>query len=48
MTTALERTAMDRSRTDEIRAQNRRTALILASVAAAFFFGIMLKYWLIR
>lgn len=48
MTTATETTAMDRSRGDELRAQNRRTALILASIAAAFFFGIMLKYWLIR
>jgi hypothetical protein len=27
---------------------NVRTALILASVALAFFVGIMLKYWLIR
>ena len=25
-----------------------RTALILASIALAFFFGIMLKYWLIK
>jgi hypothetical protein len=24
---------------------NARTALILASIAAAFFFGVMLKYW---
>ncbi len=27
---------------------NMRTALVLASVALAFFFGIMLKYWLIK
>ena len=27
---------------------NTRTALILASVALAFFFGIMLKYWLLK
>jgi hypothetical protein len=27
---------------------NRRTALVLASVALAFFLGIMLKYWLIK
>jgi hypothetical protein len=25
---------------------NRRTALALAAVALAFFFAIMLKYWL--
>ena len=27
---------------------NRRTALILAAVALAFFFAIMLKYWLAK
>ena len=27
---------------------NARTALILASIALAFFIGIMLKYWLIK
>jgi len=27
---------------------NTRTALILASIALAFFLGIMLKYWLIK
>ncbi len=27
---------------------NTRTALVLASIALAFFFGIMLKYWLIK
>jgi hypothetical protein len=27
---------------------NRRTALILASIALAFFVGIVLKYWLIK
>jgi hypothetical protein len=30
------------------KANNRRTALVLATVALAFFFGIMLKYWLLR
>jgi hypothetical protein len=25
---------------------NARTALILLSIAAVFFFGIMVKYWL--
>jgi hypothetical protein len=29
-------------------ANNRRTALVLASVAAAFFLGIMLKYFLLK
>jgi hypothetical protein len=27
---------------------NKRTALILAAVALAFFFAIMLKYWLAK
>ena len=27
---------------------NRKTALVLASIAAAFFIGIMLKYLLLR
>jgi hypothetical protein len=27
---------------------NARTALVLASIALAFFVGIMLKYWLIK
>jgi hypothetical protein len=26
--------------------KNARTALILASIAAAFFFGIIAKFWL--
>jgi hypothetical protein len=28
--------------------KNVRTALILASIAAAFFVGIIAKYWLLR
>lgn len=28
--------------------RNVKTALILASVALAFFFGIIAKYWLLR
>jgi hypothetical protein len=28
--------------------RNARTALILASIALAFFVGIMAKYWFIR
>ena len=35
-------------RRQQLRAANRRTGLILLSVVAAFFFGIMLKYWLLR
>jgi hypothetical protein len=27
------------------KAQNRRTALILASVAAAFFIGVVVRHW---
>lgn len=38
----------DDPRMTAIRAANRRTALILASIAAAFFFGVMLKYWLLQ
>lgn len=34
--------------TPEQRTTIRRTALVLASIALAFFFGIMLKYVLIR
>jgi hypothetical protein len=28
--------------------RNAKTALILASIAAAFFLGIVAKYWLLR
>ena len=28
--------------------QNRRTALILASIALVFFAGVIAKYWLLR
>ena len=27
---------------------NAKTALVLASIVALFFFGIMLKYWWLR
>ena len=30
------------------KAGNTRTALILASIALAFFVGIVLKYWLLK
>lgn len=32
----------------ERRAANVRTALVLASIAAAFFVGIIAKYWLLK
>ena len=32
----------------ELRARNRRTGFILASVALVFFIGVMLKYTLLR
>jgi hypothetical protein len=28
--------------------RNTKTALILATIALAFFFGIIAKYWLLR
>ena len=28
--------------------RNAKTALILASIALAFFLGVVLKYWLIK
>jgi len=28
--------------------RNAKTALILATIALAFFFGIIAKYWLLR
>jgi hypothetical protein len=34
--------------TPEQRTNIRRTALVLASIALAFFFGIMLKYALLK
>jgi hypothetical protein len=34
--------------TPEQRTNIRRTALVLASIALAFFFGIMLKYVLVK
>ncbi len=32
--------------TDEEKRQNRRTALTLLSIAAVFFAGVVVKYWL--
>ncbi len=32
--------------TPEERQQNRRTALILVSIALVFFLGVIAKYWL--
>ena len=34
-------------RTEE-RQQNKRTALVLASIALVFFLGVIAKYWLLR
>ncbi|MCE2644977.1 MAG: cytochrome oxidase small assembly protein [Betaproteobacteria bacterium] len=34
------------AQTDQDREQNRRTALVLASIALVFFLGILAKYWL--
>jgi len=31
-----------------VRAANRRVGLVLASIVAVFFFGIMVRYWLMR
>jgi hypothetical protein len=28
--------------------KNAKTALVLASIAAAFFFGIIAKYWMLN
>ena len=39
---------LDTSRESALRARNRRTALILASVALVFFLGIIVKYTLLR
>ena len=36
------------ARKQEIRARNRRTGLILATIALAFFVGIFLKYSLLK
>ena len=33
---------------DDEKRQNRRTALILASIALVFFAGVIAKYWLLR
>jgi len=32
----------------DIAGGNRKTALVLLSVVLVFFFGVMLKYWLIN
>lgn len=32
--------------TETDRRQNKRTALVLASIALVFFLGIVVKYWL--
>ena len=39
---------MSRALPEAISRNNRRTALVLLSIAALFFFGIMLKYLLLK
>jgi len=39
---------MQGARMDTGKPGNARTGLVLASIALAFFIGIMLKYWLIK
>ena len=39
---------MSRALPEAISRNNRRTALVLLSVVALFFFGIMLKYLFLR
>jgi hypothetical protein len=39
---------MDGTNLDSGKPGNTRTALILASIALAFFLGILLKYWLAK
>jgi hypothetical protein len=38
----------DAARAVELRARNRRTGLILATVALVFFVGMLIKYTLLR
>ena len=40
--------SLDTSRETAMRARNRRTGLILASIALVFFVGILVKYTLLR
>jgi hypothetical protein len=42
------RSEVDGARDVAIRARNRRTGLILASVALVFFLGVIVKYTLLR
>lgn len=37
---------MTHAQPDSGQRSNKRTALVLLSVAAVFFFGIVLKYWI--
>ena len=43
-----ERQIEESARKLEIRARNRRTGLILATIALAFFVGIIVKYTLLK
>ncbi len=44
----IDESARTLARTQEIRARNRRTGLILATIALAFFVGIIVKYTLLK
>ncbi len=44
----IEEGARNQARAQEIRARNRRTGLILATIALAFFIGIIVKYTLLK
>ena len=39
---------IDDARTRDLQARNRRTGLILASIALVFFVGIVVRYTLMR
>ena len=40
--------SLDTSRETALRARNRRTALVLLSIAIVFFVGIIVKYSVLR
>lgn len=44
----IDESARRQARIQETRARNRRTGLILATIALAFFVGIFLKYSLLK
>ena len=48
MNESLDPVVQNAARNAAIRARNRRTGLILATIALAFFFGVIVKYTLLR